>query len=52
MDLDNNYNYDDVEKITINVVKILLDSNVDMEDIMHISGRTEEEIKVIAEMEV
>ena len=37
-------NYDDMETIAINVVKILLKGNVAMEDIMHLSGKTEEEI--------
>lgn len=51
MNLDIEYNYDDLEKITSNVVKILLESNVSMEDIMYISGKTEEEVKKIAEIE-
>ena len=37
-------NYDDMETIAVNVVKILLKGNVAMEDIMHLSGKTEEEI--------
>ena len=44
------YDYEDMEKITINVIKILLRGNVPMEDIMHISGKTEEEIMKIAEI--
>lgn len=52
MNLDKNYDYDDIENITVNVVKILLESNVSMEDIVHISGKTEEDIKKIAGMEV
>lgn len=48
MDLDIEYNYDDIEKITTNVVKILLESNVSMEDIVYISGKSEEEVKLIA----
>ena len=50
MDMNKDYDYEDMETITINVVKILLRGNVPMEDIMHISGKTEEEIKRIAEM--
>ena len=50
MDMKKDYDYEDMETITINVVKILLRGNVPMEDIMHISGKTEEEIKRIAEM--
>lgn len=46
-------NYDDMETIAINVVKILLKGNVAMEDIMHLSGKTEEEIlKIKEEMEI
>lgn len=52
MNIDVNYNYDDIEKITINVVKILLKNNISMEDIMYISGKTEEDIKKIGGMEV
>lgn len=47
----NNNDYEDMEAVTINVVKILLKGNVPMEDIMNISKKTEEEIKKIAEME-
>lgn len=42
-------NYDDMETIAVNVVKILLKGNVAMEDIMHLSGKTEEEILKIKE---
>ena len=51
MDNNNKYNYDDMEAIAVNVVKILLRGNVPMEDIMHISGKTEEEIIKIKENE-
>ena len=37
-------NYDDMEAIARDVVRILLKGNVAMEDIMHLSGKTEEEI--------
>lgn len=37
-------NYDDMETIARDVVRILLKGNVAMEDIMHLSGKTEEEI--------
>ena len=50
MEKELNNNYEDMEQIAINVVKILLKGNVPMEDIMHISGKTEEEIKKISEM--
>lgn len=46
---DDNYNYDDIESIAINVVKILLKGNVPMEDIMQLSGKSEEEIIKIKE---
>ena len=46
-------NYDDMETIAVNVVKILLKGNVAMEDIMHLSGKTEEEIlRIKEEMEI
>ena len=44
-------NYDDIEAIAVNVVKILLKGNVPIEDIMHLSGKTEEEIIKIKEFE-
>ena len=44
------YDYEDMETITINVVKILLKGKVPMEDIINISGKTEEEINEIAQM--
>ena len=44
-------NYDDIEAIAVNVVKILLKGNVPIEDIMHLSGKTEEEIIKIKEIE-
>ena len=47
MNMDKNYDYEDIEKITNNVVKILLKGNVPMEDIMYISGKSEAEIKNI-----
>ena len=43
------YNYDDMEAISVDVVKILLKGKVAMEDIMHLSGKTEEEILKIKE---
>ena len=49
--LDKDNNYEDMEAITIRVIKILLKSKVLMEDIMNISGKTEEEINKIKEME-
>lgn len=50
MEMERNNNYEDMEQIAVNVVKILLKGNVPMEDIMHISGKTEEEIMKISEM--
>lgn len=47
----NNYDYEDMETITKNVIKIMLRGKVPMEDIMHISGKTEEEINEIAKLE-
>ena len=49
MDKHINNNYDDIEKITINVIKILLEGNVPMDDIVHISGKSIEEINRIKE---
>lgn len=49
MDKHINNNYDDIEKITINVIKILLKGNVPMDDIVHISGKSIEEINRIKE---
>ena len=49
--LDKDNNYEDMEAITIRVIKILLKSKVLMDDIMNISGKTEEEINKIKEME-
>ena len=40
-----------MEAMTVRVVKILLESKVPMEDIIHISKKTEEEINKIREME-
>lgn len=42
-------NYDDMEAIARDVVRILLKGNVAMEDIMHLSGKTEEDILKIKE---
>lgn len=44
-------NYDNIETIAVNVVKILLKGNVPIEDIMHLSGKTKEEIIKIKEFE-
>lgn len=43
------YNYDDMETIARNVIKILLRGNVGMEDIIHLSGKSEDEILKIKE---
>ena len=51
MDMEKGYVYEDIETVTKNVIKILLRGNVPMEDIMHISGKTEEEINQIAQLE-
>ena len=48
--LNKNNNCENIEEITIRVVKFLLNSNVPMEDIVNISKKTEEEIIKIAEM--
>lgn len=46
-------NYDDMETIARDVVRILSKGNVAMEDIMQLSGKTEEEIlKIKEEMEI
>ena len=37
----------DLEKIAVDVVKLLLDKNVPYEDIQHLSGKSIEEIKRI-----
>lgn len=42
-------NYDDMEAIARDVVRILSKGNVAMEDIMQLSGKTEEEILKIRE---
>lgn len=42
-------NYDDMEAIARDVIRILLKGNVKMEDIMHLSGKSEEEILKIKE---
>ena len=49
--LNKNNNCENIEEITIRVIKFLLNSNVPMEDIVHISGKTEDEINKIAEKE-
>lgn len=38
---------EDLEKIAVDVVKLLLDKNVPYEDIQHLSGKSIEEIKRI-----
>ena len=48
--MEDNYDYEDLETITTNVIKILLRGNVPMEDIINISGKSEEEIRKIGEM--
>lgn len=50
MDIKRDNDYEDMEVVTVNVIKILLKGNVPMEDIMNISGKTEEEINEIAKM--
>ena len=42
-------NYENMEEIAVNVVKILLKQNTPLEDIMHITGKNEEEIAEIKE---
>ena len=49
MNMNVDYNYNDIESISTNVVKILLKGNVSLEDIVRLSGKNEEEIKKIEE---
>ena len=51
MNMNVDYDYNDIESISTNVVKILLKGNVSLEDIVILSGKTKEEINKIAEME-
>lgn len=46
----NHVEEEDMEQITIHVIKILLQKGVPLEDIQHISGKSIEEIKRIGEM--
>lgn len=46
----NHVEEEDMEQITIHVIKILLQKGVPLEDIQHISGKSIEEIKIIGEM--
>ena len=46
----NHVEEEDMEQITIHVIKILLQKGVPLEDIQHISGKSIEEIKRISEM--
>jgi len=48
--MDINYDYNDIESISTNVVKILLKGNASLEDIVRLSGKSEEEIKEIEKM--
>lgn len=50
MNMNVNYDYNDIESISTNVVKILLKGNVSLEDIINLSGKTEDEIKKIEEL--
>lgn len=51
MSMNVDYDYNDIDSISTNVVKILLKGNVSLEDIVRLSGKNEEEINKIAEME-
>lgn len=42
-----NYDYNDIESISTNVVRILLKGNASLEDIVKLSGKNEDEIKKI-----
>ena len=47
MNINVDYDYNDIESISTNIVKILLKGNVYLEDIVRLSGKSEEEIKKI-----
>ena len=40
-------NSDNIEEITVRMIKIMLEGNVPMKDIQHITKKSEEEIKRI-----
>jgi len=46
-----NNNYENMEEVATNVVKVLLKENVPYEDIMHLTGKSKEEINKIKELE-
>ena len=52
MNMNVDYNYNDIESISTNIVKILLKNNISLEDIVRLSGKSEEEIKKIEKSEL